>query len=334
MRTRGSLFVGTIALLLVFSLAAGCSRAADDAEIAKQVKSRITEKTNVDVGALTVNADQGTVTLAGTVASEQERGQVAAAAAGVEGVKTVVNNLTVAEPETAQAEPEPEPTPQPARRAARSQPVRQAAPAEPAPRPHVYEETTQTQPAPAAAPAPAPEPQRVTVPAGTLFSVRMTDPVSTETDQVGDAFQATLESPIYQDGEIVIPRGADVEGRIVLLESAGRFKGRSKLGLQLNRLIVNGRSYQIATDRWYKEGRSEGKRTAATTGGGAALGAIIGGIAGGGKGAAIGAAAGAGAGAGVQGVTHEQEIEVKPEQVLNFTLQDSVTVQPAATRSR
>jgi hypothetical protein len=58
------------------------------------------------------------------------------------------------------------------------------------------------------------------------------------------------------------------------------------------------------------------------------LGAIIGGIAGGGKGAAIGAAAGGGAGAGVQILTKGQQVKVPSETLLEFRLQQPVTVTP------
>ena len=58
-------------------------------------------------------------------------------------------------------------------------------------------------------------------------------------------------------------------------------------------------------------------------------GAIIGGIAGGGKGAGIGAAAGGGLGGGVQAATKGQQIKLPSETVLNFTLQNPLTVIPA-----
>jgi len=67
-------------------------------------------------------------------------------------------------------------------------------------------------------------------------------------------------------------------------------------------------------------------------GAGAAIGSIIGGIAGGGKGAAIGAAAGGGVGGGVQAATKGQQIKLPSETVLNFTLQNPLTVIPAGER--
>jgi hypothetical protein len=145
-------------------------------------------------------------------------------------------------------------------------------------------------------------------------------------------FHASISTPIQIDGRTVVPTTADVEGRVVEVKSAGRFAGQSDLVIELTRLQMNGKSYTLATDRWSKQGSSRGKATAAKVGGGAAVGAIIGGIVGGGKGAAIGAAAGAGAGTGVSAATKGQQIILKPETVLNFQLQNPISVVPAASR--
>jgi hypothetical protein len=162
----------------------------------------------------------------------------------------------------------------------------------------------------------------------------MIDSVESDKNQPGDRFRATLDSPVMVDDKTIIPRGADVEGRVVELASAGKFKGRSELALELSRLMVNGKTYQLQTNQWSKQGGSRGKRTAATVGGGAALGALIGGLAGGGKGAAIGAAVGAGAGTGVQAATKSDQVRVPSETVLDFALEAPVTVTPASSIQR
>ena len=113
------------------------------------------------------------------------------------------------------------------------------------------------------------------------------------------------------------------------MQSAGKFAGQSLLVLQLDRISSGGKYYNIQTDQWQKKGSSRGKNTAEKVGAGAGIGAIIGAIAGGGKGAAIGAAAGGGLGGGVQAATKGQQIKLASETVLNFTLQNSVTVIPA-----
>lgn len=334
MSAKTSLYAGMLALSLVFGLVSACTRAPDDAQIAGEVQARIEADPNVATKQITVNSNNGVVTLSGTVASDAEREAAARDAARVEGVKTVVNNLQVAPAaapvEEARAE---EPPPAPARTPRRK----------PSPRTRVYEEQPAARSAapadtgrsvqptsPAAPAAVAP----VSIPAGTTVSIRMIDEVDTSKNQPGDTFRASLDSPIYVNDKIVVPEDADVEGQVVELKTAGRFKGRSELALELTRLIVNGKTYQITTSQFTKQGSSRGKRTAATVGGGAALGAIIGGIAGGGKGAAIGAAVGAGAGTGVQAATKGEQIVVKPEAVLHFELSAPVAVTPATSITR
>ena len=74
------------------------------------------------------------------------------------------------------------------------------------------------------------------------------------------------------------------------------------------------------------------RKTVRRVGTGAAGGALIGALAGGGKGAAIGAAAGGGVGGGVQAATKGQQIKLPSETVLNFTLQNPLTVVPTGER--
>src|SRR5207244_2524448 len=125
-----------------------------------------------------------------------------------------------------------------------------------------------------------------------------------------------------------------IEGRVVDAKSAAHFKGNSELALELVQLSYNGHTYQLDSSRWQKQGAGRGKRTAVMVGGGAALGAAIGAIAGGGKGAAIGAGAGAATGTGVKAVTKGEKVELPSETMLDFELQNPVTVAASATRSR
>ncbi len=341
MKAKVSLSVLAVLVVLSLSLSLACTRAPNDAQIVSEVQAKIGTDANIQTKQIQVQSNNGVVTLSGTVANEFERTAAANDAAQAKGVKTVVNNLQV---ETATVEPAPEAAPEPEQPAARQPAPRRPAPvrraAAPERRPsaaRVYNETTPpatSYPAPAAS-APAPAPVRmVTVPDGTSLSVRLIDSLDSEQNQVGDTFRASLASPVTVGDETVIPANADVEGRVVDVKSAGHFKGQSVLTLELTRLMVNGKTYNLTTSQWSKQGTSRGKRTAGTVGGGAALGAIIGGIAGGGKGAAIGAAVGAGAGTGVQAATKGQQIKLASETVLNFTLENPISVVPSNRRVR
>jgi len=332
MRTRHFLLISFL-LILVLALT-GCSRVGGrtDAQIASDIQSKIGGDLRLANKQVSVQTKDGTVVLTGRVDTEAEKKMVETYAAGVEGVKTVMNNIEVA-PAAAQAAPPP-PTPEP--------PV----PAPPAPRPAAKKPATPAAtaapPAPAAA-APAapsapaatpPAEERVTMPAGTELTIRMIDSVDSEKNKVGDRFRATIEMPVVIEGKTVVPKGAEVEGVVAQSASAGHFQGRSELALALSKLSYAGKSYDIKTEQAVREASSRGKKTAAMVGGGGALGAVIGGIAGGGKGAAIGAASGAGAGAGVQAVTKAQQVRIPSETVLEFKLKNPVTVTPAATAGR
>lgn len=347
----------TLASLLL--IAAGCNHATparSDAQIASDVQNKINADNNLPDKQLTINANNGVVTLTGNVSTDAARNNAASDAAQVEGVKTVVNNLEVAPATTASnTEPEPQPeatAPEPPRHEAsrstarRSSPkhhasssnnndsdngLRTTVPPNGASNDLSNNNNQSASTTPAAPPEPTPVP-KVTIPAGTQLSIRINQELNSETAQVGDVFHGSISTPVSIEGRTVIPTSADVEGRVVDVKSAGRFAGQSDLVIELTKLTMNGKSYAISSDHWSKQGNGRGKATAAKVGGGAALGAVLGGIFGGGKGAAIGAAAGAGAGTGVSAATKGQQIILKPETVLSFQLQSPVTVQPGAGR--
>lgn len=159
--------------------------------------------------------------------------------------------------------------------------------------------------------------------------MRLLDRIDTATSHPGDSFRATLNAPLVDEsGATVVPKGYAVSGKIVDLKSAGRFAGSSELVLELTQLSVNGKLCSLQTNQYTRQGKSRGKSTAEKVGGGAALGAILGGIFGGGKGAAIGATVGAGAGTGVSATGRGQQIVLRPETVLNFELESTLSVVP------
>jgi hypothetical protein len=164
--------------------------------------------------------------------------------------------------------------------------------------------------------------------------VRLNDQLDSERNQVGDTFHGSLSTPIVMNGETVVPSGADVVGRVADVKSAGRFAGNSVLTLELTSLSVNGKTYNIQTNQWSRQGKGEGKNTATKVGVGTVAGAVLGGLIGGGKGAAIGAAGGAGAGTGVAAAKKGQQIKLGPEAVLNFQTINVLTVIPKSANDR
>ncbi|MBZ5491044.1 MAG: BON domain-containing protein [Acidobacteriia bacterium] len=353
----------SVVLIAMALLAASCSRIGSrtDAQVASDVQNKINGDSSIPDKQLNINANNGTVTLTGTVATDAARNAAANDAAQIEGVKTVVNNLEVAPASAANQNEQPQeqasnnppppmreerrPSPSTRYRSSRSTPSRSASNSggDTGLRTTVpssssngnasgssYDSSQSTAPP---APTPVPAPQKVTVPSGTQLSIRLNDEVDSEKAQVGDVFHGSISAPVTVGEETAIPTTADVEGRVVEVKSAGRFAGQSVLTLELTKLTMNGRTYSLQTSQWTKSGNGRGKSTAAKVGGGAAVGAVLGGIFGGGKGAAIGAAAGAGAGTGVSAATKGQQIILKPEAVIAFQLQGPITVTPGASRS-
>jgi len=165
-----------------------------------------------------------------------------------------------------------------------------------------------------------------TIPTGSKILVRMIDSINSETNKVGETFTAVLDEPLYQGGVEVIPRGADVRGRIANINEAGRISGSAQLGLELTQINVNRIPYSVTTSEYNEVGEGRGSQTAKRAGGGAAVGAIIGAIAGGKKGAAIGAGVGAGGATAVQVLTKGEKLNIPSETKLEFTLRAPLVV--------
>jgi len=189
-------------------------------------------------------------------------------------------------------------------------------------------------PAPAQAPTPAPAAVatggEVSIPAGQSLLIRMIDGVDSSKNHVGDVFHASLETDLNVNNTLVARKGTDVYGRLANAEKSGTFSGKSELQLELTRIVIDGKDYPVVSSDYTLQGKGQGASTAKKVGGIAAAGAIIGAIAGGGKGAAIGAAAGGATGAGVQVLTKGAQVKVPSETLLEFRLQQPVTV--AATQ--
>ena len=188
-------------------------------------------------------------------------------------------------------EPEPDPAPPPTRPATQR----------PAPRPAPPPAPTRD-PDPAPVQAPRPRTVSVSAPTGANVSVTLNETLSTRTNGPGDAFTATLQEPVLSaDGEVVIPAGATVRGRVTQVQKSGRVGETAIMNLAFESVSFGGESYplqasvvQANPERSSRESTGEqvGKVAA-----GAAAGAILGRVLGKNtgstiKGAVIGAAAG------------------------------------------
>ena len=184
-------------------------------------------------------------------------------------------------------------------------------------------------PAPASAPkpAPAPAPKAVTVPAGTMLNVRLTQAIDVDTSATGQTFKAIVDDPVMIGGSVVIPRGASAVLQAVKVEQSGKMKGSDKISLKVNSIGFGGMVHEVTTSYVETKGKGEGKKTTRKVAGGAGLGAIVGGIAGGGSGAAIGAAVG-GVTGGAISAGGEEHLQLAAETRLQFQLTAAVNIRP------
>jgi hypothetical protein len=331
----------TVTALLALAMgAAGCRHQAarTDQQIATDVQAKIRSESALANQNIQVSVANGVATLSGTVTDDASRALAGNDSGAVDGVKTVVNNLTVQPQQTPQAEPA-QATPQSAPSPRKSHPgedkasrhQRAQAPPEPT-EPATAEPPTQEAQAPAPPPQPAPPPppqvvvKQVTLPAGTEIPVRITETLDSKTAQPNDVFHGSVASDLGTRGVIAIPQGTPVTGRIVDAKEAAHFKGNALLTLELTWLQLRGQKITLVTDNYSKTGAGRGANTAKKAGGGALAGALIGALAGGGKGAAIGALAGAAAGTGVNAATRGEQAVIPTETLVNFHLESPLTM--------
>ncbi|HYN15070.1 MAG TPA: hypothetical protein VES66_04680 [Terriglobales bacterium] len=166
----------------------------------------------------------------------------------------------------------------------------------------------------------------VTLPEGTVLTVRLNQTVSSKNNNAGDRFTATVEAPVEVGGKVVIPKGSTVTGTVTEAKALGKIKGAAILRLVLDSVTVKDSKYDIQTTAVARSLKGKGKRTAEFGGGGAAAGAVIGALAGGGKGAAIGALVGGGAGFAGGAFTGNKDIVLPAETMLSFKLLKPVEI--------
>src|SRR5271165_1827291 len=326
-----------------------------DADIQSDVGYALTHDSTLQgqqIGCTTAN---GTVTLSGTVQTDAQRQQAETVAANVPGVGGILNNIKVTNPgppnssaaNAAVASQQAANTPVPPSDDAQSN----VPPPPPDMDPNVQGSQNQTPPPAYSGARPPYQPQQqggyyyppqppaynapppsgpVTIPAGTLLRVRLSEPLDTAKVKSGAFFQATAAVDIYQNGALAIPRGAVLQGQVVFAKNAGDLGGSAQLQLQLTGVNLENKVYPFSTDIWSSKGPNKAGYTVSNTAGIAALGAIIGGIAGGGAGAAIGAGIGGVGGLAASSATRGPRLILPPEAQLDFHLTGPVTVQPVS----
>jgi hypothetical protein len=155
----------------------------------------------------------------------------------------------------------------------------------------------------------------------------MDQAISSDRNQSGDTFTATLVEPLVADGFIVARRGQTISGRVAEAVKAGRVKGTSRLALEITEIgLVDGRPLPVRTQLMEYAGGTSVGRDATAVGATTGVGAAIGGAAAGGMGAGIGAAAGAAASTIGVLVTRGRETVVYPEAAVRFRTLAPITI--------
>jgi hypothetical protein len=174
------------------------------------------------------------------------------------------------------------------------------------------------------------------VPPGTPIRVRLGETLDTRRLSAGHPFVAHLTVPIRAEGGMVLPRGTEFHGHVVVSKNSGRLKGRAYMSVTLDSFRFQNERYRIVSNASARVSGSHKKRNLALIGGGAGTGAGIGAIAGGGVGAAIGAGAGAAAGTVTAAITGKKYVRLPAETPMVFYLRNGVEVDssPLASATR
>ena len=78
----------------------------------------------------------------------------------------------------------------------------------------------------------------VTIKPETTARLTLQSQINSKLSEPGDIVTATLAEPIYVDGELIIPRGAEFQGRIVALLKAKRIQRSSNISIVFERVIT------------------------------------------------------------------------------------------------
>ena len=348
---------GVVLLAVVVGLVAGCKMkqpaGPTDQQVATDIQTKIKGESALAQQNIQVSVVNGVATLNGTVSDEASRALAANDSGTINGVKTVINNLTV---QSAAAAPGAAPQqtaaggcqrPHPSRARSRD---RDSAAGSQGDVTKISGATTALRQCAGDAcisAEPAPGGQHAAASAGPVCSTssaatggkgcndsRRHGGSSQNHGNSGQQDNANQRCVSWRSCSRSRNAGCDCASSWRSQSSAASSrlarprisKGQSLLSLELTDIQRGGQKIPVTTDAYTKQGAARGKNTATKAGGGAAFGAIIGALAGGGKGAAIGGLAGAAAGTGVNAATRGEQTVIQTETLINFQLQSPITV--------
>ncbi len=180
------------------------------------------------------------------------------------------------------------------------------------------------------------------LPPGAMIRVHLLTRLSTASSQRGDEFRATVASDVLQDGQVLIPAGSEIDGRVVEV-SSGSPGGHGTMRLRPDWVVLaDGSRYRLdaqvtgtpgTNTRVGSEGTiaagSRFKKDGIEYGGGVGAGVVTGAVLGGPVGALAGGIIGGGA-ITVHLLLDHPQAALNPGTVLIFSLNSRLNLQAPA----
>ena len=184
------------------------------------------------------------------------------------------------------------------------------------------------------------------VPDGTLVKVKLMEELSSLTTKPGTSFTAEVSEPVLRDGQVVVPVGALLEGRVTFVRAGKRVGAAAAIHLEARTVTLpDGSQYGLSarvidTNSWGdtkvdSEGtilrkdhpKAMDAMTTLSTVGGMAAGAAMGGV----PGAVIGAGLGAGVSTAVW-MRQDRQADLPKDLGVVFCLTEPMRVTPMSAR--
>ena len=95
--------------------------------------------------------------------------------------------------------------------------------------------------------------ERVTVPAGSIISVRIADEVDSSHGKIGDLYTGSVDPSLLIGDRVAIPRGTEAHLRMVEDKKGGHLHGKAEVELELVSLVINGQKLDVESNSFKKQ---------------------------------------------------------------------------------
>ena len=106
-------------------------------------------------------------------------------------------------------------------------------------------------------------PNTITLPEGTVISVRIADKINSNHNQIGDIFTGMVDPSVLVDSRVVIPRGTEAQLQMVEDKKGGHLHGNAEIEVELISLVIDEKKSDADSDvAKKKKGALSAKATA------------------------------------------------------------------------